>query len=76
MDFGFWTLVLEFTPRFPRSPKSKVLGLWVMDFAFSVLRFGLRALDFGLYILHLSVWVFGLCNWDSVLWALDVSFGF
>ena len=76
LDFDLWMLdsglcFLEFTPRFPHSPKSKVLSLWVMDFAFSVLSFGLWALGFGLYIVHLRVWIFGLCNWDSVLWALS-----
>ena len=69
LSFGLWALgfefqisdfkfvffwFLEFTPRFPHSPKSKVLGLWVMDFAFSVLSFGLWALGFGFWTLHFT----------------------
>ena len=80
LDSGLW--FLEFRSRFPHSPKSKVLGLWtldlglwVMDFAFSVLSLGLWALGFGLKILDFRfyIWVvcvFGLCIWDSILWAL------
>ena len=76
MDSGFE--LLEFRSRFPYSQKSKVLGLWVTDFAFSVLSFGLWVLDLRFWTLHftfefldcaIGILYFGL-------WVLDVSFGF
>ena len=88
MDFDLWTLdsgfwFLEFRSRFPHSPKSKVLGLWGMDFAFSVLSFGLWALGFGFKIWDFTFYicVFGFLDcaigflyfWH---WALDGSFRF
>ena len=60
--FDLWILdsglgVLEFKSRFPHSPKSKVLGLWVMDFAFSVFSFDLWALGFGFKILDFTFYI-------------------
>ena len=50
LDFGFWILV----------------GLWVMDFAFSVLGFGLWALEFGfkrLWTLRFRFWALDFGLW-------------
>ena len=67
---------MDFRSRFPHSPKSKVLGLWAldlglwfMDFAFSVLSLGLWPLGFGFKILD-----FRYCTLDFGLWALDLRF--
>ena len=46
-----------------------VLGLWIMDFAFSVLGFGLWVLDLRFWTLNIAFWTL-----DVGLWTLDLRF--
>ena len=53
---------MEFRSRFPHSPKSiwaLDLGLWVMDFVFSVLGFGLQGLDLRFWTSDFALWTLG-----------------
>ena len=58
------------------------LGFWVMDFAFSVLGFGLWVwdlrfwtLDIALWTLGFGLWALDLRVWTLDFWSLDSTFG-